>query len=81
MNKTGLFILACCLIPLAFHSCKTKEKKMVLNSISPPGSFGYDLEFLKKTDQPVVLKNASGTAQVIVSPKYQGKVFTSTAKG
>ncbi len=43
------------------------------------GSFGYDLAFLKKHDDPVVL--TSGSAQVIVSPKYQGKVFTSTAAG
>ncbi len=44
-----------------------------------PGSFGYDLNFLQKHDKVVVLK--SGDAQVIVSPKYQAKVFTSTANG
>ncbi|MGV8136046.1 MAG: DUF6786 family protein [Mangrovibacterium sp.] len=43
------------------------------------GSFGYDLNFLKTKDSLVVLFN--GDAQVIVSPKYQGKVFTSTAGG
>ena len=46
-----------------------------------PGSFGFDLQFLSKYDSLIVLKNASGQAQVIVSPKYQGKVFTSTAEG
>jgi alpha-L-fucosidase len=43
------------------------------------GSFGYDLHFLQTKDDVIVLKN--GDAQVIVSPKYQGKVFTSTAMG
>jgi hypothetical protein len=43
------------------------------------GSFGYDLNFLQKHDSVIVLKN--GEAQVIVSPKYQAKVFTSTAEG
>lgn len=43
-----------------------------------PGSFGYDLDFLQKHDSGlVVLQN--GDARVIVSPKYQAKVFTSTA--
>jgi hypothetical protein len=45
------------------------------------GSFSYDLQFLRQHDSVVVLKNDSGRAQVIVSPKYQAKVFTSTAEG
>lgn len=46
------------------------------------GTFGYDLNFLKKHDDSlVVLRNDSGESQVIVSPKYQAKVFTSTASG
>lgn len=43
------------------------------------GTFGYDLKFLKEKDDVKVL--AFGDARVIVSPKYQGKVFTSTAEG
>jgi hypothetical protein len=44
------------------------------------GQFGYDLHFLKERDSTlIVLKN--GDAQVIISPKYQSKVFTSTATG
>lgn len=45
------------------------------------GSFGYDLDFLKKHDSVIVLQADEGQAQVIVSPKYQAKVFTSTAQG
>ena len=43
------------------------------------GSFGYDLAFLQTKDSVVVLGNSD--AQVIVSPRFQGKVFTSTATG
>ena len=45
------------------------------------GSFGYDLQFLEKYDSVIVLKSEDGNARIIVSPKYQAKVFTSTAEG
>jgi hypothetical protein len=45
------------------------------------GSFGYDLHFLKQHDSVIVLKDNSGESKIIVSPKYQAKVFTSTANG
>ncbi len=44
-----------------------------------PGTFGYDLNFLSQHDSVLVL--SSGESKIIVSPKYQGKVFTSTAAG
>src|SRR5687768_13096633 len=45
------------------------------------GTFGYDVSFLQKYDSLVVLSDASKKAQVIVSPKLQGRVMTSTADG
>lgn len=45
------------------------------------GSFGYDIHFLEQYDSVVVLKDDSGNSGIIVSPKYQAKVFTSTANG
>jgi len=45
------------------------------------GTFGYDLQFLQAKDSVVVLKSDDGKGQVVVSPKYQAKVFTSTADG
>lgn len=45
------------------------------------GTFGYDLNFLKQHDSVVVLKSDGENSQIIVSPKYQAKVFTSTADG
>jgi hypothetical protein len=44
------------------------------------GSFGYDKAFILKYDSTAVLLG-KGDAQVLVSPKYQAKVFTSTAEG
>ena len=45
------------------------------------GTFGYDLQYLNTKDSLVVLTDNNGQAQVIVSPKYQAKVFTSTVNG
>lgn len=45
-------------------------------------SFSSDLNFLlSKDDNLIVLETRTGESQLIVSPKYQGKVFTSTAAG
>ncbi|MFC4872534.1 DUF6786 family protein [Negadavirga shengliensis] len=46
------------------------------------GTFGYDLKFLlEKDDSLILLESTVGNAKVAVSPKYQGKVFTSSADG
>jgi len=65
---------------VTFFSCNNKienQEKAAANYST--GSFGYDLDFLQKHDSVIILKN--GDAQIIVSPKYQAKVFTSTAQG
>lgn len=64
-----------------FSSCRDRSHQGVFESQYPKGSFGYDLDFLKQKDTVIVLHNNDGTGQVVVSPKYQGKVFTSTANG
>lgn len=65
------------------NSCQMGNKENKQNEMEKldKGSFGYDLEFLKSKDSVVVLRNDAGNAQLIISPKYQGKVFTSTAGG
>ncbi|WEA03730.1 DUF6786 family protein [Mucilaginibacter sp. SJ] len=45
------------------------------------GSFEYDEEFLRKRDDSLIVLSDGGLGMVMVSPKYQGKVFTSTAEG
>ena len=44
------------------------------------GTFAYDLQFLLRQDDSLIILQASN-AKVIVSPKYQAKVFTSTNMG
>ena len=44
------------------------------------GTFGYDLQYLsQKDDNLIILSSDDKKAQIIVSAKYQAKVFTSTA--
>jgi len=69
----GAMLLCAC------HGAKTNSFH---NAVAPQkGTFGYDLDFLRKKDNVVVLRDSSGAAEVVVSVKYQGKVFTSTAEG
>ena len=45
------------------------------------GTYAYDHRFLSKFDSLIILQNNNGLSRIIISPKYQGKVFTSTAEG
>jgi len=76
--KISTILLGLVIIVL-MTGCSSAAKKEQKTQQFEKGSFGYDLQFLKSKDSVIVLKN--GDAQVIVSPKYQGKVFTSTARG
>jgi hypothetical protein len=74
--KKSVYLLSVFIITIAlmFSGCGKKVYK--------EGTFGYDLEFLKKYDSNlVILKDESGHAALIVSPKFQGRVMTSTAAG
>lgn len=63
--------------------CSSSDQSNETSMQTPTlGTFGYDLEFLQKQDSTLtVLSNADQTAQILVSAKFQGKVFTSTADG
>ena len=65
------------------NSSNSRQKEAQTNGDSSfqKGSFGYDLHFLKQHDSVIVLQDNSGNSKIIVSPKYQAKVFTSTANG
>jgi hypothetical protein len=57
----------------------TAQDTIMAKSQYAQGSFGYDLDFLRQHDSVIVL--SKGMASLIISPKYQAKVFTSTADG
>jgi hypothetical protein len=69
---------------ILLNSCNQQnstEAPHVFESGYAKGTFGYDLDFLRQTDSVVVLNTKDGNGQIIVSPKYQAKVFTSTDSG
>ncbi|MDR2146160.1 MAG: hypothetical protein LBE91_06860, partial [Tannerella sp.] len=46
------------------------------------GTFGYDVNYLSQKDTGLIVLSGDGdSSQIIVSAKYQAKVFTSTADG
>lgn len=65
------------------NSSNSRQKEAHTNGDTSfhKGSFGYDLNFLKQHDSVIVLQDNLGNSKIIVSPKYQAKVFTSTANG
>ncbi len=72
------FFLPATLICMLTSSCNNPDKN---HTDYIKGSFGYDLQFLEKYDSVIVLKSGDGNARIIISPKYQAKVFTSSAEG
>ena len=67
---------------ITLNSCQTETSKdKAFESPYAKGTFGYDLDFLRQNDSVIVLNSKDGNGQVIISAKYQAKVFTSTAGG
>lgn len=66
---------------LVSFACNPNQKSKSAKTMETykKGSFGYDIEFLKKHTKPVELTN--GDARVVISPEYQGRVMTSSADG
>ena len=78
--RTATFLLLP-VIGLLLSACGGSTKKNNNMQAFEKGTFGYDLSYLSEKDNLIVLKGENGNAQIIVSAKYQGKVFTSTATG
>lgn len=81
MIKISQFIALALALGLLF-SCANSNKKGKETAMEnyEKGTFGYDLNYLSEKDSLVILKG-DNDAQVIISPKYQAKVFTSTVDG
>ena len=78
--KPYMNLIATTVLSLAVSAC-SQGKKQVDMDVYEKGTFGYDLGYLGAKDSLVVLTDEGENAQVIVSPKYQAKVFTSTVDG
>ena len=63
-------------------SCTNQKSKTnnseIMNELKE-GSYGYDLQFLKKYIKPIEL--TEDNARVLISPEYQGRVMTSSSNG
>lgn len=69
---------------VANNSQEQKDTTQTTTTMSDhaKGSFGHDLNFLQSKDSGlIVLRSFYDSSQIIISPKYQAKVFTSTADG
>lgn len=62
-------------------ACNLSDKNTTKMKAHEKGTFGYDLKYLSEKDSLVVLCSDDNQSQVIVSPRYQAKVFTSTVAG
>jgi hypothetical protein len=71
-----VFIFACSTL-----GNKNKKSQIMENKEYKKGTFGYDLAFLKKYIDPVVLQDESGKSMILVSSEWQGRIITSTAGG
>jgi len=80
--KRLTFLLSGCIMMLfSANSCNDNSpgEEDQGNNSYPPGTFGYDVDFLKTYDPGLlILGDSLSGGQIIVSPRYQGKVFTST---
>ena len=71
MNKF-LKCFLCIVFFIAFSACNNSD-------VYPISTFGEDLEVINSVTSPVILKD--GERQIVVSSKFQGRIFTSTSQG
>ena len=65
-------------------ACSNKKAQQVeirQDSILRKGSFGFDLAFLKKHKDVIVLGDSNSQAKIVIIKDYQARVMTSTALG
>ena len=75
--KTQIIPIAVFLL-LLISACQSKVKESQ-NNEPDKGTFGYDVDFLKKYQETVVLENDG--SMLAICPAYQGRVMTSTSNG
>lgn len=73
MRRVILMIIVASIAVTA--GCRQEETKM------DAGTFADDLAFLKKHTDVILLSDSSGSSQLAVVPKMQGRIMTSSAGG
>ena len=80
--KTHYPVILAAMMAATGCSSNTKSDQLETNQQQEAGTFGYDLAFLKKYKDAVVLAAPDNAeARAIIIPAYQGRVMTSTANG
>ncbi len=80
MNKSPLILAFLSILIVAAACSERKKQNQTLENV--PTNFLQDKTFLEKYDPELIeLRTEDKQARVLVSPNYQGKVFTSTAAG
>ena len=76
-------LIATGLLSFLLLSCTSRPQKSetMANDSIVPGTFGYDLNFLNRFKETLVLSDPKGEAQVVIVPGWQARVMTSTASG
>ncbi len=73
------------LFPFLLSACQYDDDRNsaeVEDGVSVVATFGYDLEFLQNhLDEIITRKGQNEKSQLIIAPRYQGRVMTSTANG
>ena len=78
-RNTNHLQLICTIVCLwTLIGCSSDEKQNE-SATFEPGTFGYDLEFLQKYQETIVLSR--GASRVAICPAYQGRIMTSSATG
>jgi len=75
----SLFVAASCTPGMKKE--ETKAAAIAQAGSDGKGTFAYDLAFLSKYDSVVELSGPAAKARIIVSPRMQGRVMTSTSGG
>ncbi|MEX0720757.1 MAG: DUF6786 family protein [Balneolaceae bacterium] len=71
-TTTGILLI---IIAMNLSACSPNENE------NRNGTFGYDVQFLEKYTDVLVLKGENSDGQVLVTPTMQGRVMTSTVDG
>lgn len=68
-------------LAMVLVGCSANERSQPKLGKMEKGTFGYDVEFLNKHTNTVVLRGGDSLASVLITPKMQGRVMTSSING